>query len=111
MFSLPKPGRHSQLKFGKPPSRAAEKQDRDRRTEADWLGVRRQVLARDGWACRACGVKRLVEVHHLKPRSLGRSDTLENLVTLCRIHHADRHAGRLAIIGTDANETLIFSEP
>ena len=59
--------------------------------------VRREVLARDKHRCRApgCGRTRFLEVHHIKPRSLGGSNQAENLTTLCgschRLYH--QHTG------------------
>ena len=32
-----------------------------------------------------------LEFHHQIPRALGGLDTVENLITLCRIHHQLRH--------------------
>lgn len=97
--------------FPKPQSRAAEKKDDARAKEAHWQKVRREVLARDRWKCRMCGSSQQVEVHHLRPRSLGREDSTSNCLVLCRIHHADRHAGRLFIRGNDANRGLYFDKP
>jgi 5-methylcytosine-specific restriction endonuclease McrA len=92
----------------KPPSRAAVKKQRGRETEREWQRVRREVLARDGHRCRFCGTADKVEVHHLKPRSLGREDTTANCLALCAEHHRDKHAYRLFITGQDANATLRF---
>ncbi|MBB6411857.1 RecQ family ATP-dependent DNA helicase [Mesorhizobium sangaii] len=67
-----------------------------------WVGVRRQVLERDGYRCVSCGCElksREADVHHLLPRSMGGSDELSNLVTLCDGCHASHHpnlAGGLA---------------
>jgi len=96
------------LAFPKPQSRAAQKKAKDRDTEREWQTVRRQVLQRDGWKCRYCKSGERIEVHHLKPRSLGREDTTANLLCLCAVHHAERHAYRLNIIGNDADKGLRF---
>jgi hypothetical protein len=48
---------------------------------------RAAVLARDGNKCRMCGRNSLqvvLEVDHIVPASLGGSDELDNLQTLCR---------------------------
>lgn len=97
--------------FPKPQSRAAEKKADTREKETRWQKVRREVLFRDGYKCRLCGDSKLVDVHHLRPRSLGREDSTANCLVLCRIHHADRHAGRLFIRGADANHALYFEQP
>lgn len=96
------------LAFPKGESRAAQKKRTSRDTEREWQKVRHQVLQRDGWKCRYCKSGERIEVHHLKPRSLGREDTAQNLVTLCAVHHAERHAYRLNILGEDANKGLRF---
>jgi len=57
--------------------------------------VRRRVLARDGYRCRApgCTHTHFLEVHHLKPRTAGGSNQAENLVTLCSSCHRVAHEG------------------
>ncbi|WP_234834019.1 HNH endonuclease [Sinorhizobium meliloti] len=68
----------------------------------NWEGTRRLVLERDGYRCVSCSTKlssRDADVHHLLPRSMGGSDELSNLVTLCDGCHAAHHpnlAGGLA---------------
>lgn len=50
--------------------------------------IRRAVILRDGCRCRECGKSNTVlEVHHIKPRRFHGSDTLDNLITLCRKCH------------------------
>ncbi|MBY5462090.1 RecQ family ATP-dependent DNA helicase [Rhizobium leguminosarum] len=67
-----------------------------------WEDTRRLVLARDGYKCVSCSTtvkSRDADVHHLLPRSMGGSDELSNLVTLCDGCHAAHHpnlAGGLA---------------
>lgn len=92
----------------KPTSRAAEKKGKDRDIEKQWQAERTKVLKRDGWKCRHCKSAEKIEVHHLKPRSLGGPHENWNLVTLCAVCHAERHAYRLFITGTDANKGLKF---
>jgi 5-methylcytosine-specific restriction endonuclease McrA len=50
-----------------------------------WRAIRRQVLARDLYQCRDCG-KYGDEVDHIDGDS--HNNTLENLQTLCKRHHA-----------------------
>ncbi len=52
---------------------------------------RRQVLERDGGRCAQCGSSYGVAVHHLRKRSLGRDDRMENLVSLCADCHNKEH--------------------
>ena len=63
---------------------------------------RRAVLRRGGGCCRVPGCRNatFVDVHHLRPRSEGGSDDVENLVTLCAAHHHAIHDGRLVCEGT-----------
>ncbi|WP_182574141.1 RecQ family ATP-dependent DNA helicase [Aminobacter ciceronei] len=66
-----------------------------------WQATRQQVLNRDNYRCVSCSesVKQDADVHHLLPRSMGGTDELANLVTLCDGCHASHHptlAGGLA---------------
>ncbi len=46
--------------------------------------IRKAVILRDGCKCMECGKSNTVlEVHHIKPRRLNGSNTLDNLITLC----------------------------
>lgn len=67
--------------------------------------VRIAVLERDGFACRHCGwtreklrpedPRKFLELHHLEHHKDGGANIVENLVTLCNVHHDEVHAGRL----------------
>ena len=58
-----------------------------------WALVRRQVLERDGWRCRACGRPGRLEVDHVRPLELqGEPWELGNLQTLCRGCHISKSA-------------------
>ena len=69
--------------------------------------ARKECLRRDGYRCRVvgCTEKHMylggepgnVEVHHLLPRSLGGSNSLSNLVTLCVKHHPRSPFGTVGI--------------
>jgi curved DNA-binding protein CbpA len=57
------------------------------------------VTLRDGGQCRAklpdgqaCGERRWLEFHHLRPIAMGGTDELDNLITLCRAHHQSVHS-------------------
>lgn len=57
-----------------------------------------QIQLRDQGACQhrrpdgaLCGERRWVDLHHVVPVSRGGEDSRENLVTLCRVHHALAH--------------------
>ncbi len=50
--------------------------------------IRKAVLLRDNFTCMECGkFKCRLEVHHIKPRRLNGSNTLDNLITLCKSCH------------------------
>jgi len=68
----------------------------------EWAAIRDKVLARAGWRCQACGVRRRLDVHHVVKRSQGGSDfDLDRLVALCRWCHEQTDApyerGRLVV--------------
>jgi hypothetical protein len=70
--------------------------------------VRREVMVRDGFCCRApgCGSRWFLEVHHLIPRSKGGSSEPGNLVTLCaRCHrYLHEHSGEVVWLHTLQNK-------
>ena len=50
--------------------------------------IRKAVILRDGCKCMECGVSNTkLEAHHIKPRRLNGSNTLDNLITLCKKCH------------------------
>src|SRR5438445_6776208 len=76
---------------------------------AEWASIREQVLARAGWRCQACRVRRRLDVHHVVKRSQGGSDfDLDQLVALCRWCHDQTDApyerGRLVVTALGAGE-------
>jgi 5-methylcytosine-specific restriction endonuclease McrA len=87
----------------KPQSRAAQKKASDREKGKHWLMLRSLVAVRDKHRCRACGAP-AKDVHHVKFRSAGGTDRLENLALLCRCCHAELHAYRLYAVGDNAND-------
>lgn len=95
----------------KPLSRAAEKQDARKLKEAFRKVIYRLVSKRDQYACRCCHAKGPgpLHHHHIRHRSLQGHDTEQNIVLLCQKCHADVHAWRLSIHGTDANGVLGFT--
>ncbi len=58
---------------------------------AEWKRNRMAALERDEGICQQCGGSELLEVHHWEPREVSCDDSLENLVTLCRDCHQDKH--------------------
>lgn len=73
--------------------------------------VRVAVLKRDHFACRKCGwthaditssdPRKLLELHHKIHHAEGGENSVENLVTLCNVHHDEIHA-----LNTDVNHYL-----
>lgn len=61
-----------------------------------WQRLRAQVLARDGHRCTwldrgvRCG-SQADTAHHVVARADGGADSLENLRSVCRLHHALAH--------------------
>jgi 5-methylcytosine-specific restriction endonuclease McrA len=55
--------------------------------KAAWQQTRAAVRQRDGNACTVCGATERLSVHHIVPARQGGSDEMENLTTLCRLHH------------------------
>ena len=91
--------------------RAGGPRARDRRAAswAEWASIREQVLARAGWRCQACRVRRRLDVHHVVKRSQGGSDfDLDQLVALCRWCHDQTDApyerGRLVVTALGAGQ-------
>jgi hypothetical protein len=67
--------------------------------------LRRRVMRRDGERCRVPGCRHAVftDVHHIRPRSEGRENAIENLVTLCSAHHRAIHRGELVVEGAPSD--------
>lgn len=63
------------------------------------------VLRRDNYSCRKCGWKvadrkfgekrQFIELHHIEHHKDGGANNLDNLVTMCNVHHDSVHALRL----------------
>lgn len=70
-------------------------------TLAGWRAVVARVLERAAGRCEWSGVRRAVEIHHVRKRSRGGADHEDNLVALTRTAHALTDApyrnGRLLI--------------
>ncbi|WP_417936021.1 HNH endonuclease [Haloarcula saliterrae] len=65
----------------------------------DWDRRRRQVYKRDNYECQNCGQKGRrrgdaeLHAHHVVPKSVGGSDKLSNLITVCKSCHGSIHNG------------------
>jgi hypothetical protein len=69
--------------------------ERERDYPTNWSSIREAVLARDGYKCANCGVQAgpnvTLHVHHVVPLSLGGTNNLTNLTTLCERCHKSLH--------------------
>jgi hypothetical protein len=66
------------------------------------LAARHKVFARDGWRCAVPGCTSMqnLQDHHIRFRSAGGSDAMDNRTTLCAFHHLRGvHAGLLRCAG------------
>jgi HNH endonuclease len=61
--------------------------------------MRREVMARDGYACRCCGSATSLHVHHVEFRQRGGATRPGNLLTVCEGCHGRIHAGLLVVRG------------
>jgi hypothetical protein len=74
-----------------------------------------RALALRDQTCRfpGCCESRYVDAHHIQHWADGGETSLDNLVTLCRYHHRQLHAGSFSIRieKTGMEQRLIFSTP
>lgn len=60
-----------------------------------WRKARMRCLVRDKFRCQQPGCKvrnlALLTIHHIKPRSEGGTNHIDNLITLCWEHHFALH--------------------
>ena len=61
------------------------------------VSMRQKVYERDNYRCRFCNYSMGLHPHHIKYKSAGGSDTLDNLITLCWICHRAVHDGFLKV--------------
>ena len=67
-------------------------------TNYGFANSREHALCRDKYTCQVCKAKNTrLEVHHIKYRSQGGTDDLDNLITLCTDCHKKVHSGKLNI--------------
>ena len=67
-------------------------------TLAGWENLKAYAKWRDGYKCRACGKSKRkdgvrLEVHHIRRKADGGTDTHDNVVTLCHDCHEAHHKG------------------
>ena len=70
--------------------------------------LKREVWRRDHFRCQECGVAVacrngcMPQTHHIKPKSLGGTDELDNLTTLCLVCHATKDSLNHRMLFLDA---------
>ena len=72
------------------PQKSPEKQIKEK-AKTEFKKVRRKILSRDKEKCTLCGEKRTLEVHHIISRANGGTNDENNLITLCRLCHIEKH--------------------
>ena len=65
--------------------------------------VKAYVKARDGFRCRSCGARDYLEVHHIRQRKDGGSNSPDNLVTLCHGCHMAWHDGKKDMVALSSD--------
>jgi len=64
---------------------------------SDWAELSKRTKERDNWICQKCGAQggshgnTRLEAHHMKPKSRGGKDVLNNLITICNSCHENEH--------------------
>ena len=88
--------RYSDLLHGTPihPPRASRMSRHHAKLDARrWATVRRAVFDRDGWRCVCCGRAGRLAAHHVQALDRGGAPyEPDNIETLCRACHIERHA-------------------
>ena len=64
--------------------------------------TRKAVYARDGYRCALCDSTRYLQIHHVVPRGEGGTNSIQNLITLCSVCHAQAHG--IDIVHPDFDE-------
>lgn len=80
--------------------------------------IRKAVILRDACKCMECGKSNMkLEVHHIKPKRLNGSDTLDNLITLCSGCHQKTEGKEeqymqhyFDILGSSDNKKLNYAQ-
>ncbi len=68
--------------------------------QKDFWNVREYVLYRDNHTCQACNGKskdKVLNVHHIIPRTAGGTNKPDNLITLCESCHKAYHSGKIKL--------------
>lgn len=71
---------------------------------SNWDLLRKSVMKRDDYKCSSCGSTSNLTIDHRMPLSLGGTNDLSNLQTLCRDCHEDKHYCNFLDKKFDAND-------
>ncbi len=66
--------------------------------------LRKMVMVRDGFRCRACRSRQRLQMHHVVFHSLGGATSIDNLAVMCRSCHSLIHGGLLTIQGQKSED-------
>lgn len=65
---------------------------RPKKYGGNWRAAKAFALARDNYTCQQCNTGNALDVHHWEPYSISFDNSPDNLVTLCRDCHKEKHA-------------------
>lgn len=65
--------------------------------QAIHVRAQRAGRERDGNVCQICGSRDHVEGHHIIDYQFNGAAVVDNIITLCRKHHNDVHAGKIDV--------------
>jgi len=63
----------------------------DSEIDNNWNDLRTKVLDRDDYSCTECWKEWSLDVHHILPKKMWWQDEIDNLISLCRECHEDKH--------------------
>lgn len=86
----------NEKRYAVPTPKPKEKKKRIKKKSRSGVSsaTREYVLKGDAYACRFCGMRKEVEVHHINYRSEQGSHEPCNLITLCKEHHDVVHSNK-----------------
>jgi len=76
-----------------------------------YLDLQRLCFDVDNWRCKICNRLRPLQAHHMIPRSLGRIDELQNLISLCAECHELVTQKFLSIEWDDVEQRTVIIKP
>lgn len=76
--------------------RISERKTKNYKHSANWKNALIQI---NGYRCQVCGYDKIVDAHHIIPRSRGGKSTIVNGILLCPNCHAEVHAKLIDLMG------------